>query len=60
MVGIGEVAGAQALLDVDGAAHGLDGARKLGKDRVTGSVENPPAGAGDEIVHHRAIGGEPP
>src|ERR1700682_1711554 len=57
---IGRVAGAQAFLDVEGAAHRLDGAGKFGEHGVARGIENPPAGAGDEVVHHRAIGGEPP
>ena len=57
---IGHVAGAQAFLDVDGAAHRLDGAGKFGEHGVARGIENPPAGARDEVVHHRAIGGEPP
>ena len=57
---IGHVAGAQALLDVDGAAHRLDRAGKFGEHGVARGIENPAAGARDEVVHHRAIGGEPP
>ena len=57
---IGHVARAQAFLDVDGATHRLDGAGKFGEHGVARGIENPPAGTRDEIVHHRAIGGEPP
>ncbi len=57
---IGQIARAQALPDVNGAAHGFDGAGKLGEHRIAGSVENPAAGPRDEIIHHRAIGLQAP
>jgi hypothetical protein len=52
---ISEVARAQAFLDVDGAAHRLHRARKLGQYRIAGGIENAAPGPRDEIVHHRAI-----
>jgi len=57
---IGHVPGAQAFLDVDRAAHGLDCARKFGEHGIARGVENPAAALGDEIVGHQPIGGEPP
>jgi hypothetical protein len=46
-------------LDCNSALHGIDRARKIGDDAVAGSVEDPPAMAGDQSVHHRAAGLEP-
>ena len=40
---IGEVAGAQALLDVDRAAHRLDRARELGRTASPAVLTRPPA-----------------
>jgi hypothetical protein len=57
---IGHVAGAQAFLDVDRAAHRFDGAGKLGQHRIARGVENAAAGLGDEFVGDGAIGSEPP
>src|SRR5260370_27659225 len=57
---IGKVAGAQALLHVDRAAHSLDGARKFGQNRIAGGIDNPPRKAGDEILEYRPIGLEAP
>jgi hypothetical protein len=57
---IGHVARAQALLNVDRAAHGLDRAGKFGEHRVAGGIEDAAAGPRDEVIHHAAIGGEPP
>src|SRR5690242_11817896 len=57
---IGEVAGAQAFLDVDGAAHGFDGAGKLRHDGVARRVEDAAGGLGDEVVHDRPVGRQTP
>ncbi len=57
---IGHVAGAQAFLDIDRAAHGFDRAGKLRQHRIAGGVENAAAGLGDEIVDDGTIGSEPP
>ena len=57
---IGEVAGAQALLHVDRAAHRLDGARKLGQHGVAGGIENPAREARDEILEDGPVGLEAP
>src|SRR5581483_10317384 len=57
---IGHVARAQAFLDIDGAAHRFDRAGEFREHGVACGVEDAAAGAGDEIVHHTAIGREPP
>ena len=57
---IGHVAGPQAFLDVDGAAHGFDRARKFGEHRVARRVEDAAARLGDEVVGDGTIGGETP
>ena len=57
---IGHVAGAQAFLDVDRAAHGLDRAGEFGKHRIARGVEDTPAAFGDEVVGHLTVGAEPP
>src|SRR5206468_1995545 len=54
------VPGSQALLDVDRAAHGLDGARKLREHRISGGIEDAAAGASDEVVHDLTIGCQTP
>jgi len=33
---------------------------EIGEHGIAGSVENPPAAFGDEVVSHEAIGGKPP
>ena len=57
---IGHVAGSQAFLDVDGAAHRIDGAGKLREHGIAGGVEDATAGLRDEIVHDLAVGGQTP
>ena len=57
---IGHVAGAQAFLNIDGAADRLDGAGKFGKHGIAGGIEDAAAGAGDKVIHHAAVGREPP
>ena len=57
---IGHVAGSQALLDVDRAAHRFDRARKFRQHGIAGGVEDAPAAFGDEIVGHRPVGGQTP
>ena len=57
---IRHVAGAQAFLDVDRAAHGFDRARKFGEHGIARGVENAAAAFGDEVVGHLTIGREPP
>lgn len=57
---IRHVARAQALLDVDGAAHRFHGARKFREHGIAGGVEDAAAALGDEVVGHLAIGGKPP
>ena len=57
---IGHVAGAQAFLDVDRAAHRFDRAGKFGQHRIAGGVENAAAGLGDEIVGDGSIGSQTP
>ena len=57
---IGHVAGAQAFLDVDRAAHGFDRAGKFGEHGIARGVENPAAGFGDEIVGDRTVGRQTP
>ena len=56
---VGAVAGAQALLDVDRAAHRLDRRVELAHHRVAGGIEDAPAGALDEIVEDLPEGAEP-
>ena len=56
---IGHVAGAQALLDIDRAAHGFDRARKFGEHGVASGIENAAAALGDEIVGHLTVGRQP-
>ena len=53
---IGHVAGTQALLDIDRAAHGFDRARKFGEHGVASGIENAAAALGDEIVGHLTVG----
>ncbi len=57
---IGHVAGPQAFLDVDRAAHRLNRAREFGEHGITGGVENAAAAFGDEVVYHVTIGDQAP
>ena len=57
---IGHIARAQALLNIDRAAHRFDRAREFGQHGVACGIEDAAAGAGDEIVHHRPVGCEAP
>ncbi len=57
---IGHVPGAQAFLDVDRAAHRFNRAGKFRQNGVTGGVENPATGPGDEVVGDGSIGSETP
>ena len=57
---IREIARAQALLGIDGAAHRVDGAGELREDRVARSVEDPPAEARDEVAEHGPVVFEAP
>ena len=56
--GKGEVAGADALLQVDGAAHRVDRAWKLRQHRITGRVEDAAPPTGDRVVEYGTVGGE--
>ena len=53
------IAGPEQFLDVDRAAHRVDGRIELAHHRVAGGVEDAAAGAADEIVEHLAIAAEP-
>ncbi len=56
--GMGHVARAERVLDVDGAAGRFDGAGELAHHAVPGAAEDAPARPGDEIVEDHAIGFE--
>ncbi len=56
---IGHVAGSQAFLDIDGAAHRFHRARKLREHRIARRVEDPPSRLDDEVVGDRAVGRQP-
>jgi hypothetical protein len=53
--GIGKIAGAQAFLHVDRAAHGFDRARELRQDRIARGVEDTAGTARDEIVEYGSV-----
>jgi hypothetical protein len=57
---IRHIPGAQAFLDVDGAAHRFDRARKFGQDGIACGIENAAAISGDEVVRHLSVGCEAP
>ncbi len=57
---IGHVARPQALLDIDRATHGFNGAGKFRKHRIARGVENSAAAFCNEIVGDLPVGREPP